>query len=199
MKRTEFMTMGMKAGACCAAAVFLQNEAVSVGQAALKTGQQDTSNERTIQFARQWIKRFMDILDAQLDEGARKKLMEENGRLCFCGSHGEFDPSTPQPDPDRWIAGMQEKIGPENIRREGDVFFFNYFQDDHDRKIPNRHCLCPLVQDSPAGLSATYCHCSIGYVRELFRRVIRRPLEVELLASIHHGDDGCRFKVLIMS
>lgn len=199
MKRKEFLSAAMKACACCGATALLQAEAGSAVIAGLEPSQAVTPNERKIEFAHQWIKRFMDILDIRLDEDTRKKLMEENGQCCFCGIHGDLDPSTPRPDFDQWIAERQKTMGKKNIWREGNTIYFNYVQNRQGLQSPNEYCLCPLVEDGPSKLSATYCHCSVGYVRELFHRIIREPLEVELLSSIHHGDESCRFRVYIKS
>lgn len=197
MDRNEFLSTSLKAGVCCGAVAFLRDRAAfaeGVAPAAKAPAEPKPSAsppEKRVDFAKTWVKRFMDILDSRLDEETRKGIMEENGRVCFCGAHGEFDPSSPPPDLDRWHADMEKRLGPENFRREGKTFFFSY------GKNPGGYCLCPVVEDGPPELSPTYCHCSVGYVRELFRRAIRTPLDVELLASVHRGDPACRFKITV--
>jgi len=55
--------------------------------------------------------------------------------------------------------------------------------------------LCSLVEDGPPDLSPTFCLCSLGYVREMFARQVGRPVQVELVRSVHRGDRECRFTV----
>jgi len=55
--------------------------------------------------------------------------------------------------------------------------------------------LCSLVEDRPPNLSPTFCLCSLGYVREMFARQVGRPVQVELVRSVHRGDRECRFTV----
>jgi predicted hydrocarbon binding protein len=45
--------------------------------------------------------------------------------------------------------------------------------------------------------SATYCHCSCGWYRQLFETLLNGPVEVELLGSIAQGDEHCRFLIHI--
>jgi hypothetical protein len=197
--RKEFLSAAVKACACCGAASLLQAETGSAVLAANNPNGAVTQNEKKIEFAHQWIRRFMDILDNRLDEDTRKNIMEENGQGCFRGIHGDLYPSAPRPDFDRWIAERQKIMGKKNIWREGNTIYFNYVQNRNGLQSPNEHCLCPLIEDGLPKLSATYCYCSVGYVHELFHRIIREPLEVELLSSLYHGDRNCRFRVQIKS
>jgi len=57
--------------------------------------------------------------------------------------------------------------------------------------------LCTFVETKPAGLSGTYCLCSIGYVKEWFDQMFARPVTVELLESTLTGGKRCRFKIMV--
>ncbi len=81
------------------------------------------------------------------------------------------------------------------ILREGDVVYFNYRGNPAGLQIADGYCLCPLVEDGPADLSPTYCHCSVGYVAYMFERSTGRPTRVELLESLRGGGKACRFAV----
>ena len=77
------------------------------------------SNGRSLQ-VQSGVKRFFDILDAEIDEVTRKKLLEENGRAWYGHLHtmpeevmelGEF------------IKQVQRDIGKENCRLDGNIVF----------------------------------------------------------------------------
>ncbi|HQT92614.1 MAG TPA: DUF6144 family protein, partial [Candidatus Kryptobacter bacterium] len=61
------------------------------------------------------------------------------------------------------------------------------------------YCLCPLVESGPEGLSGTYCDCSVGYVREMFRTYTGKAVSVELLESLKRGGRTCRFGITVNS
>ncbi len=153
-----------------------------------------TPFEKRAEFAKTWTGRFMRVLDERLDEATRRGLMEANGRACAMGAYGPPDPAK-KVGVDEFVAGLAKHVGPENARREGDVVFFNYKQNPAGLSLEDGYCLCPLVEDGPAELSPTYCHCSVGYVAYLFERNLGRPVRVELLESVRSGGKACRFAV----
>ncbi|HSD26884.1 MAG TPA: DUF6144 family protein [Vicinamibacteria bacterium] len=153
-----------------------------------------TPFEKRADFAKTWAGRFVRVLDERVDETTRHGLMEANGRACAMGAYGPPDPAK-KVGVDELVASLAKHVGPENARREGDVVFFNYKQNRAGLRVADGYCLCPLVEDGPADLSATYCHCSVGYVAYMFERSLGRPVRVELLESLRGGGKGCRFAV----
>ena len=153
-----------------------------------------TSFEKRADFGKKWVGRFMQVLDERVDEKTRRELMEENGRRCAIGAYGPPDPA-PRITVDELVAKLAGHVGAENCRREGDVVFFNYKGNPAGLRIADGYCLCPLVEDGPADLSPTYCHCSVGYVSYMFERSTGQPVRVELLESVRSGGKACRFTV----
>jgi hypothetical protein len=147
-----------------------------------------TSCEKKQDFAQAWVKRLMETMDSQLDAAARTKLMEACGRACFRASHGEAKEAKPQPDDfDKLPARLREFAGKDGVRREGNAVYFSYGT--------SGRCYCPLVESAPPILPATYCNCSVGYVKEMFERALGKPVKVELTESIKRGGKACRFTV----
>jgi len=142
------------------------------------------------EFAQAWIKRLMENMDAQLDEETRVKLMESCGRACFRTSHGEAGATKPQPgDLEKVLAWLKQFAGEDGVRKEGNAIYFSYGS--------SGRCFCPLVEDGPPTLSATYCQCSGGYVKDMFARAVGKPVKLELTESIKRGGKACRFAVQV--
>lgn len=193
MNRKTFLTRSLPAALCsCGAVLSLQPE--SPGEPIFDDCPECTPCEQKVEFAKTWVKRFMDILDRELDEKTRLELMEINGRMCYRGAHGEDNPDE-RMDIDDYIQRVQEYVGVENCYRDGDTVRFNYVQNRRGLKISEGYCLCPIVEDGPSDLSATFCHCSVGYVSEMFGRVTGYPVRVDLLESLRSGGKSCRFLV----
>ena len=193
MDRKTFLKRSLPAALCsCGAALSLASG--GRGAPAFDDCPACTPCEEKAAFAKTWVKRFMDVLDGELDAATRLRLMEINGRACFLGAHGEAGPDDWM-DVDVFVQRLQEHVGPQNCYRDGDGIRFNYVQNPRGLKIADGYCLCPIVEDGPPDLSATFCHCSVGYVGEMFGRVLGYPPRVELLESLRSGGERCRFLV----
>jgi hypothetical protein len=122
--------------------------------------------------------------------------MEANGKSCAT----EYLASQPRKDErkpnhwDEWITKAKDsKDG--SIVVKGSYFIYSYMWNYQGKPAPEGYCLCPFVESKVKGLSSTYCHCSVGYIRETFGRRFDVPLKVELLESVLRGGKRCRFKI----
>ena len=120
-----------------------------------------TRLDKQMAWANKWVKRFFNNLDAEIDEPARKRMMQANGRACdrgpvrlnkFKGTLDEFKAAV-----DKYSGGPDPAM-----RREGDTIYFNYVANPAGPKNADGWCLCPLVEKGPEGLSGTFCECSVG-------------------------------------
>ena len=155
---------------------------------------------KRMEFADGWVKRFFEVVDQTLDEGARGRLMEANGVACFAAFAG---PPTREPGPDalaRFTAWVAEHGAAHGYAMEGSTISFAYLGSaETGQPSPPGVCLCPMVEAQSAGaISATYCQCSVGYVREMHRRMLGRPVKVELVDSVLKGGQRCRFKLTVV-
>ena len=158
----------------------------------------ETRCEKKVDFAKNWVKRFMNVMDNNLDEKTRKKIMENCGKECFCSAHSEVKwPNQGIETVDKYLRQIEALYGKENAYREDNKIYFNYIQNPKGLKIEDGYCLCPLTEDGPEGLSPTYCFCSTGYVKELFERMMGQTVKVELLESLRRGGKKCRFLIHI--
>ena len=59
-------------------------------------------------------------------------------------------------------------------------------------------CYCGQVRQTKAPFpDLTYCHCSVGWYRELFESALGRPVEVEITQSIVCGARTCEFIIRV--
>ena len=204
MKRSQFCKNLFTPGIICGCTLGLQatglfDTEISYHSDSL-TDQNVTPCNEKIDFTQKWVKRFFEILDQQIDEKTRIKLMQTNGAACAKGAYGEI-PDTKAAslkEIDNTIFSWQQKIGKENIYRRDNEVYFNYVSNPKGLKISDDYCLCPMIENGPATLSPTFCQCSVGYVQYMFQRFITfKPVQVELLESLRGGGKACRFKILI--
>jgi hypothetical protein len=196
MNRKEFLMKSIGLGAAGTGAF-----AILGGPCCAQQSQQvqGTPCDQKYDFSQTWVKRFMDILDADIDEPTRIKLMHTMGRTCYTGANGKRSDRKPQPgDLDRLIARVKQYGGDEMIRREGNVIHFQYIRNPAGLKVADGWCLCPVVEKGPANLSGTFCACSEGYVTEMFERASEAPLKVEVVESLKRGGKACRFRIQLL-
>ncbi len=204
MKRSQFCKKLMTPGIACGCVVGLQAtgmiETILPMHKDPSANQKETPCNEKMDFTQKWVKRFFDIMDTQIDEKTRKKLMQANGAVCAKGAYGEITSAIPASleEIDKTIGLWQQKLGKENIYRQDNTVYFNYVGNPDGLKISDGYCLCPMVENGPSTISPTYCQCSVGYVQYMFQRLITfRPVEAELLESLRGGGKACRFKVMI--
>jgi predicted hydrocarbon binding protein len=193
MKRRNFINTG---GKCCMAAglcAFLP-EKIFAGEI---PGQQEIKHscEEKMDFAGQWLKRFMDVLDTNLDEKSKVYIMEENGRACASAYLKSIGKETPALLSWSDLLKHAKASTDGTYQVEDNTLYMTYMTNYQGKPAAESVCLCPFVEDNPEGLSKTYCQCSVGYIKEIYSRRLGQPVKVELLSSILWGDNRCKFKI----
>lgn len=152
---------------------------------------------KRMEFADGWVQRFFENMDATLDEPARRRLMEANGKSCFIAFAGppRREPVTLEHFRD-WIAKHGKESG---YAIEGNVVSYVYLGSaETGQAAPESLCLCPMAEVQSVGtISPTFCHCSVGYIREMHERLLGRPVQVELADSVLRGGKRCRFRMTL--
>ncbi len=189
MDRHDFLK-STGAGLCACAAT------VCPGPDLIKSTVEDLQHEtpvnEKVDRAQRWVKRFFETLDSQLDEPARKNLMETNGKRCYRQAHTKPGQRI---ELEKLVLKIQDRSGKENCRLDGNAVYFNYVQNPRGLRVADGYCLCPIVEKGPEGLSGTFCYCSAGYVREMFESLTGKNATVEILETVKRGGKGCKFKV----
>ncbi len=193
MDRKEFLKTSL--GVCCGAA--MAGNVTILAQEKAPDVPVTECTKRVVQ-GQKVIRRLLAELDRNVDQGLREKIMESCGRQCFEGAHGARTAEAPKPeDVTRFLDGMRKYLGDQGVQRVGDemIVYFKYTANPRGLKVSEGYCLCPILEDAPKDISPTFCHCSVGYVREIFERRVGKPVEVQLLDSVLRGGKGCNFKV----
>ena len=71
--------------------------------------------------------------------------------------------------------------------------------EDKNTIIAEYHmCLCHIVKQTKKPFPTDmYCHCSVGWWKQLFESALKKPVEVELVHSIISGAKTCKFLIHI--
>lgn len=134
-----------------------------------------------------WIATLIAALDENVDEKTRAEVLEQCGRQCQSQSFVKKARSIYQ----------KSKNIDEFLDKFGKVYKHLHI-DGHNVYIVYPKCYCSIINKIPSGkLSATYCNCSRGWVKELFEGAFGQPVEVIMEKSIVKGDDQCKFKIVL--
>jgi Family of unknown function (DUF6144) len=162
----------------------------------------DATPERAVkrmEFADHWVKRFFDVLDQTIDAESRRKLMMANGKTCFREWIQETKQEIKPINFEQWAEKAANDPKREGLRVEGNIIYFQFTGSaETGQESPEGICLCPMVESKPAGMSPTYCLCSVGYVQEMHELRFGRKAEVELLDSVLRGGKRCQFKITVV-
>jgi predicted hydrocarbon binding protein len=202
MNRKDFFKSVCALGACSCLGGLTRGVTQTVAQDTAGTSKPgDPLQQRALkrmEFADKWVKRFFDQIDANVDESVRKKLMMANGRTCYRCWIEETGQKIKPVTFERYCAWSKEQIKEEGFRIEGNTIYFQYNESaETGSSSAESICLCPMVEHKPAGMSPTYCWCSVGYVKEMYSLLFEKPVTVELLDSVLLGGKRCKFKITV--
>jgi predicted ArsR family transcriptional regulator len=131
-----------------------------------------------------WIVNLIDGLDKQVDKKIKMKILESCGRNCISQNFIKKAQSCKNrsKNKDEFLNQLMRIW--KHLRREGNNIYVVY-----------ERCYCPLVKTYQGKLPATFCNCSLGWIRELFEKCLEKPVKVVLEKSIKKGDNICKFRV----
>lgn len=131
-----------------------------------------------------WVADLLDELDRTVDEETRVKILEGCGRKCI--GEGMLKKAEA-------IAEKSESAE-EFLEGLGKVWKHLSVSEDGVFVVYDR-CYCPLVRGYEGELSASFCNCSVGWIKELFERALKKPVRVEKQGTVKQGDKQCKFKI----
>jgi hypothetical protein len=201
MNRKQFLTGIGKICACSCVCALAAKLGEASAQNSTKQSPKRPRNDERMEFAEKWAVRFFAVLDTNLDAATRKQIMMANGKACLLSWQKETN-QKPRVQPvslESFAKQVKEK-GLKDYQIEGNVIYFQFnAAAETGSPSPENHCLCPMVETKPAGLSPTYCLCSLGYVKEMHEQIFQKPVEADLLSSVLRGHPRCKFKITVSS
>lgn len=199
--RREFLSKTGKLCACSCVGAMLAGLTNVMGDEIVGDTARVESKSRDavrMEFAEGWLKRFFEVFDANLDEATRNKIMMANGKSCYLTWIKDTGQDIKPVGFERFTKWIKEKVTDGSYSVDGKTIYFQYlYAAETGQAAPESHCLCPMVESKPEGLSPTYCICSVGYVKQMHEMYLGQPVEVELVDSVLRGEQRCKFKITV--
>ncbi len=200
MNRKEFLRRS--GHLCCASALLsITDETANAQDKPAEPVPPTTPLDKRVEQGQKVIRRLINQLDQNLDKATREKLMEDCGTACFTGAYGAAGGAPTPEQVDKFMEAMKKRFGPDAVQQvDGQtVVYFRYISNPRGLKVADGFCLCPILEDAPKNISPTYCHCSVGYVRQIFERQTGKRAIVELTDSVLRGGKSCNFTVRLQA
>jgi len=209
MDRKEFMAALGRAGlgGCLCASLMAARAAVAAEapKAATATeptpakpGEQSAARAaRRMEFVDAWVPRFFAVVDEQLDEPTRRRLMAANGKACFAALHPNQPRRAEPASPEKIAQWVKERGKDRGYSMDGDAVIFTY-AGGPGQEWPDNLCGCPTAEaQSVKTMTPTFCWCSVGGAQELHERLFGRPVKAELLESVLLGHPRCKHRITL--
>lgn len=139
----------------------------------------------------EWLKGAIERLENAVGEDKARKIMESSGRMC-CGA-------TCRKRAQQAVRGAQSIN--EIVKRLNKAHLGGgrlKVKDKHTVTGGYDQCYCGQVKHTKTPFpSLTYCHCSVGWYKQLFETTLGRPVDVEITQSIISGAKTCEFFIHI--
>lgn len=136
----------------------------------------------------QCVKEVMDQFDqVVLDKEKQYRVMETMGNLCFNNFFAKIAEDIKKNS--EGIAGIIQNL---NKMSGGE-----YFKLEENKVLATfNQCLCQVgVKETEEPISKTYCSCSLGWMKSLFKILLDKPCNVKMLESIVSGGKTCNFVI----
>ncbi len=78
-------------------------------------------------------------------------------------------------------------------------FIKEWFEETDPTKKRALFCHCPRIRDALKDkekiLPKSYCYCGGGYYKNIWETILQKPVEIEILETVMHGDEVCKFAI----
>lgn len=181
MNRKNFIHDSLKLGlGCCAVALALRNDAAGADAPA----EPPSPLQREKDFTDNWLTDLLAMINAELDEPTRVKLIEGCGRGCYrrhqfkqdiaAAAHGTVD-------------GLVEAYHSIcEAWREGDDLHLRYGE-------TSAVCYCPVLRGRALPHGDLHCHCTKATHQAIVETALGRPVRMEIVETLRRGGRTCHF------
>ncbi|HKM34302.1 MAG TPA: DUF6144 family protein [Lachnospiraceae bacterium] len=144
------------------------------------------SQSANIQKKYEWAKKACEFLEENCDDDTIREIRE--GCICFDGK-SVATKMIQYKDKTQDIAAFAKMFN------EKESFATIEWISEHELLYCYPECYCSCVKRVPETLPKTWCYCTQGYAKALFRQVFGKEVEAELLESVKSGDSRCAVKI----
>jgi len=135
------------------------------------------------------IKELMENFDSIVEEKEKRgNVMETMGYYCFQNHFLEraLKVKDKSKKIEEIIKNLNETIGnQEYFKLKGDIIEAKF-----------NKCYCHIgVQVAEEKLPKTYCYCSLGWLKDLFKVLLEKDVKVDMLQTIVSGGNACEFVI----
>jgi predicted ArsR family transcriptional regulator len=181
MKRNQFLSSACTLGLCSCAGLS------TVSSNTLLAGDDDSKKKATdwrIGFMQKRFAGLIQVLDSNVDEQTRIKILESIGRTCAKENAEALKKY--KDNPEAYLKDIKEKWA-ENTEFDP--------QEKKIRVIGKKEpaCFCPFVDK--ALTPKHFCQCSLGNMKETFETILGTPVEATIEESILYGGERCTFAI----
>jgi predicted ArsR family transcriptional regulator len=139
--------------------------------------------KQQLEGARERFAKLLAVMDEQLDDATRSKILQSLGSQCSQPYAAFFKKYSGN------LQGFLDKIKTAWVE-----------QTEYDEKTgilrtigKPAPCACPLVQAGRTPVE--FCECSRGWTQAAFSTVLGRPVSVEIEESVLRGGSRCSFRI----
>jgi predicted hydrocarbon binding protein len=185
MDRKEFFKSTLK-GTCVCTMLLLGGRHIATAASNDDNAKKDNKDQ---EFISGWTENLMQIMDQNLDEKTRVKIMEESGRKCAEKTYKKIALNY-KGNVNGLLALMKQQWAESaDFDKEKGLI----------RVVGKKAkaCVCPMVKGSSTLSSGTFCLCSRGWVKEIFETVTGKKVDVKLEKTILRGGDQCVFNITL--
>jgi hypothetical protein len=185
MNRMTFLGKLGGCGICVSAGMLMAGARQSADEPKTRNPAEDKAKTKM----GHWISDLVGSAQGKEERREIARLLESCGRACYRREMTSRVPDV-KGNLEALLAELQKMMGPENVRREGQVIHVRY---------PMKSCICPVAKTVPVQLEEDlFCHCSCGWLQAAFGAVSQRLPKVECLESFRRGGKACRFDVTLV-
>lgn len=179
MDRKEFLKRSMHVGCGCTAMALLGTPALAEEDEA----KQKDADDKRAAFTHHWVESLLNNMDGRIDDETAVALMVAGGRACATRTMAPLLEQY-KGDLDGFLTMMAPHFPNDGLYRDGNRVTLAW-----DR------CLCPVVGGTQGTLPKVFCHCSEGWMREVFESIIGKPVDVHIVTTVKRGDPRCVFTI----
>jgi len=135
-----------------------------------------------------WMDALIQGLDESVEEGKKKKILEKCGIACS-HYHGHVDKIKTMKKRGKNLDEILDQMN------KDEMWCGDWIKKGDTLQSICRVCECPFVISEMIRPSPTFCNCSRGFVKSIFKSIFDKPVQVELKKAIGRGDNVCHFVV----